>query len=388
MKAGKIFGLLKQTVNEWLDDRGFTRSASLSYYTVFSIAPLLLIATAVAGFAFGREAVTGQLQLELEGMVGESGAAAIQQMMKSASKPGAGILASVLGIAMVVIGATGAFVELQDTLNDMWGVDKNKSTGIMGFLRARFLSLAMVLVIAFLLLVSLVVSTGLSAAGAYSAHVLPAWQITLQIINIVVSFGVITLLFAAIYKVLPNVKIAWSDVWLGAAFTSVLFSIGKLLIGLYLGKSSASSSYGAAGSFAVLLIWINFSSMIIFFGAEFTQVVSRARRGITYKGSQALPATSVAPLRRKRASRDARGSADRLDHVPLLILDLRRYHLEGEARKSRPREDAAARGDVRFHGLAEDRVDADHQVGALEPRNTRDVRRAGIEVIKPFEPRT
>ncbi len=296
MKAGKIFGLLKQTVNEWLDDRGFTRSASLSYYTVFSIAPLLLIATAVAGFAFGREAVTGQLQLELEGMVGESGAAAIQQMMKSASKPGAGILASVLGIAMVVIGATGAFVELQDTLNDMWGVDKNKSTGIMGFLRARFLSLAMVLVIAFLLLVSLVVSTGLSAAGAYSAHVLPAWQITLQIINIVVSFGVITLLFAAIYKVLPNVKIAWSDVWLGAAFTSVLFSIGKLLIGLYLGKSSASSSYGAAGSFAVLLIWINFSSMIIFFGAEFTQVVSRARRGITYKGSQALPATSVAPL--------------------------------------------------------------------------------------------
>ena len=296
MKAGKIFGLLKQTVNEWLDDRGFTRSASLSYYTVFSIAPLLLIATAVAGFAFGREAVTGQLQLELEGMVGESGAAAIQQMMKSASKPGAGILASVLGIAMVVIGATGAFVELQDTLNDMWGVDKNKSTGIMGFLRARFLSLAMVLVIAFLLLVSLVVSTGLSAAGAYSAHVLPAWQITLQIINIVVSFGVITLLFAAIYKVLPNVKIAWSDVWLGAAFTSVLFSIGKLLIGLYLGKSSASSSYGAAGSFAVLLIWINFSSMIIFFGAEFTQVVSRARRGITYKGGQALPATSVAPL--------------------------------------------------------------------------------------------
>jgi membrane protein len=310
MKAGAILGLLKQTVNEWLDDRGFTRSASLSYYTVFSIAPLLLIATAVASFAFGREAVTGQLQSELEGMVGESGAKAIQEMMKSASKPGAGIVATILGVAMVVIGATGAFVELQDTLNDMWGVDKNKSSGIIGFLRARFVSLAMVLVIAFLLLVSLVVSTGLSAVGAYSAQVLPAWQITLQIVNLVVSFVVITLLFAAIYKVLPNVRIAWRDVWLGAAVTSVLFSIGKLLIGLYLGKSSASSSYGAAGSFAVLLIWINFSSMILFLGAEFTQVVSRARRGIKDKGgsevvpsptaqcieAQTLPRNDVDPL--------------------------------------------------------------------------------------------
>ena len=290
MKAGKIFGLLKQTVNEWLDDRGFTRSASLSYYTVFSIAPLLLIATAVAGFAFGREAVTGQLQHELEGVVGENGAAAIQEMMKSASKPGAGILASILGIAMLVVGATGAFVELQDTLDDMWGVDKNKSTGIIGFLRARFLSLAMVLVIAFLLLVSLVVSTGLSALGTYSARMLPAWQITLQIVNLFVSYAVVTVLFAAIYKVLPNVKIAWRDVWLGAAVTSVLFAIGKLLIGLYLGKSSASSSYGAAGSFAVLLIWINFSAMILFFGAEFTQVVSRERRGIKEKGGSPAPA--------------------------------------------------------------------------------------------------
>ncbi len=279
MNAGTVLGLLKQTANEWLDDRGFTRSASLSYYTVFSIAPLLLIAVAVAGFAFGRDAVTGELERELRGMVGESGAAAIQEMMKSASKPGAGVLASILGVAMLVLGATGAFVELQDTLNDMWGVDKNKSSGVMGFLRARVLSLAMVLVIAFLLLVSLVVSTALSALGGYSAHAFPGWEITLQVVNLVVSFVVITVLFAAIFKVLPNVKIAWNDVWLGAAFTSVLFGIGKLLIGLYLGKSSASSSYGAAGSFAVLLIWINYSSMILYFGAEFTQVVSRSRVG-------------------------------------------------------------------------------------------------------------
>ena len=273
-----MLGLLRQTVDQWLDDRGFTRSASLSYYTVFSIAPLLLIAVAVAGFVFGKDAVTGQLHEELRGMVGDEGATAIQEMMKSASKPGRGVIASILGALMLGVGATGAFVELQDTLNDMWGVDKNKTSGILGFLRARVLSLAMVMVIAFLLLVSLVVSTALSALGHYTASAFPGWNIALQVTNIVVSFAVITGLFAAIYKVLPNVKVSWKDVWLGAAFTSVLFAIGKLLIGLYLGKTSVSSSYGAAGSFAVLLVWINFSSMILFFGAEFTQVFSRSRR--------------------------------------------------------------------------------------------------------------
>ena len=278
MKAGPIVGLFKQTVNEWLDDRGFTRSASLSYYTVFSIAPLLLIAVAVAALVFGKEAVTGQLERELQGIVGREGASAIQEMMKSASIGGGGILASILGGVMLLVGAMGAFLELQDTLNDMWGVDKEKTSGVMGFIRARILSLAMVLVIAFLLLVSLVVSAGLSAFGKYAESSLPGWEIALQITNLVVSFAVITVLFAAIYKVLPNTKVAWKNVWVGAALTSVLFGIGKLLIGLYLGKSSASSSYGAAGSFAVLLIWINFSSMILFFGAEFTQVLSRSRK--------------------------------------------------------------------------------------------------------------
>lgn len=279
MSPRRIIGLLKQTLDEWLDDRGFTRSASLSYYTVFSIAPLLLIAVAVAGFVFGQDAVTGQLHEELQGMVGDEGATAIQEMMKSASKPGRGIVASILGFVMLGAGATGAFVELQDTLNDMWGVDKNKTSGVLGFLRARVLSLAMVVVIAFLLLVSLVVSTALAALGHYTATAFPGWDIALQIANLVFSFAVITVLFAAIYKVLPNVKVGWKDVWLGAAFTSVLFAIGKLLIGLYLGKSSVSSSYGAAGSFAVLLVWINFSSMILFFGAEFTQVFSRSKQG-------------------------------------------------------------------------------------------------------------
>jgi membrane protein len=285
MHPRAIFRLLKQTLDEWLDDRGFTRSASLSYYAVFSVAPLLLVAVAVAGVVFGRDAVSGQLQQELQGLVGESGAAAIQDMMKAAAKQGGGVLASIVGVALVLVGATGAFVELQDTLNDMWGVDKNKTSGIIGLLRARFLSLAMVLVIAFLLLVSLVVSTALSAVGAYAAHTLPGWQLLLQVANFVLSFAVIAVLFATIYKFLPNTNVEWRNVWAGAAVTSGLFAVGKLLIGLYLGRSSVASSYGAAGSFAVLLIWVNFSSMILYFGAEFTQVLSRTRAGLPSLGA-------------------------------------------------------------------------------------------------------
>lgn len=276
-KLRELYRLLAQTLDEWLDDRGFTRAASLSYYAVFSIAPLLLIAVAVAGLVFGKDAVTGQLQQQLEGLVGDSGATAIQEMMKGAAKRGNGTLATIVGVVLIIVGATGAFVELQDTLNDMWGVDKDKTSGVIGFLRARVLSLAMVLVIAFLLLVSLVVSTAVSALGAYSAQFFPGWQLALQVVNVLVSFAVITALFAAIYKFLPNTDVQWKNVWFGAAFTSALFAVGKLLIGLYLGKSSVSSSYGAAGSFAVLLVWVNFSSIILYFGAEFTQVLSRSK---------------------------------------------------------------------------------------------------------------
>ena len=296
MRVREIYRLLKQTITEWLDDRGFTRAASLSYYTVFSVAPLLLVAVAVAGVVFGRDAVSGQLEQELRGLVGESGAAAIQDMMKAAARQGGGVLASIVGVALVLVGATGAFVELQDTLNDMWGVDKNKTSGVIAFLRARVLSLAMVLVIAFLLLVSLVVSTALSAVGTYAAHTLPGWQLVLQVANFVLSFAVITVLFATIYKFLPNTTVQWKNVWAGAALTSALFAVGKLGIGLYLGKSSVSSSYGAAGSFAVLLIWVNFSSMILYFGAEFTQVLSRSREGLGSLGAakQAGKASSSA----------------------------------------------------------------------------------------------
>jgi membrane protein len=277
MKPRELTRLLKQTVNEWLDDNAPSRAASLSYYTVFSIAPLLLIVVAVAGLVFGRKAVNGELTAQLQGLLGSGSAGAIQDMMASAGHVGSGILASIAGIVLLVFGACGAFVELQDTLNLMWDVDKKKTSGILGFLRARLLSFAMIGVIAFLLLVSLIVSAGLSAFGHFASGIAPTFEVLLHALNFVVAFGVVTILFAAIFKILPDTKVPWRDVWLGAAFTSLLFGVGKLLIGLYLGKSSVASSYGAAGSFAVLLVWIYYSSMIVFFGAEFTRVHARTR---------------------------------------------------------------------------------------------------------------
>jgi membrane protein len=277
MNLRRLPSLLKQTASEWLDDNAPSRAASLSYYTIFSIAPLLLIAVAVAGVVFGRTAVHGEVSAQLQSLLGSGSAQAIEEMMASASKVGSGVVASIIGVVLLGLGACGAFVELQDTLNEMWGVDKKETSGVFGFIRARLLSFAMIGVIAFLLLVSLVVSAGLAAAGAFAKDRLPAGEALFHAVNFVVSFGVITFLFAAIFKILPDAKVPWRDVWFGAAVTSLLFVIGKLVIGLYLGKSSTASSYGAAGSFAVLLIWIYYSAMIVFFGAEFTQVFARAR---------------------------------------------------------------------------------------------------------------
>ncbi len=277
MSVRKLVPLFKQAGSEWLEDNAPSRAASLSYYTVFSIAPVLIIAVAIAGAVFGQQAVRGQLAAELQGLLGSGSASAIEEMMASASKVRTGVLASAVGVVLLALGACGAFVELQGTLNAMWGVDKKSAGGVLGFLRARLLSFAMVGVIAFLLLVSLVVSAGLAAVGHFAQDSLPAGEALYHALNFVVSFAVVTFLFAAIFKILPDAKIAWRDVWLGAALTSLLFTIGKLLIGLYLGKSSTASSFGAAGSFAVLLVWIYYSAMIVFFGAEFTQVHARSR---------------------------------------------------------------------------------------------------------------
>jgi membrane protein len=297
--------MLKQTASGFMDHEAPSRAASLSYYTVFSIAPLLLIAVAVAGLVFGRQAVSSQLADQLQTLLGARLAQQVQEMMASAGKVGNGIGASIVGVVLLVVGACGAFVELHDTLNVIWGVDKQKTGGVLGFLRARLLSIAMIGVIAFLLLASLVVSAALAAVGHFARDWLPAGEAVFQFINFVVSFGVITFLFAAIFKILPDAKIAWRDVWLGGAVTSLLFVVGQLLIGLYLGKSSVASSYGAAGSLAVLLIWIDYSAMIVFFGAEFTQVHARTRGSLPAKAREDVqtptPVQSLATHRVRRA---------------------------------------------------------------------------------------
>ena len=270
-----LFNLVKQSGSEWIDDKAVSKAAALSYYTIFSIAPVLLIAVAVAGFIFGAEAAQGQIRDQIQGMVGKPGAQVIESMMASAHRPAAGLIATVVGVVVLLFGASGVFVELQDTLNTIWKAKPPQKSGIISTIRQRFLSFAMVLSIGFLLLVSLLLSAGLSAVGNYVNSIIPGWEVLVQIANLGISFGVITLLFAMMYKVLPDTSVKWRDVWLGAGVTAFLFAIGKFGIGLYLGKSSAASSYGAAGSIAVLLIWVNYASMILFFGAEFTQVFSR-----------------------------------------------------------------------------------------------------------------
>jgi membrane protein len=275
MTPAKLLSLLKRTVSEWSDDKASTQAASLAYFTIFSIAPVLIIAVAVAGLVFGEEAARGEIQTQIQGLVGEAGAKVIESMMVSASKPSASLLASIVGLLALIFGATGVFAQLQDSLNIIWKVKPPKLNGVVSFLRVRFLSFSMVLGIGFLLLVSLVLSAGLAAAGAYLGSRLPGWEVVWQALNLVISFGVITVLFAMIYKILPDVKVAWRDVWLGAAVTALLFALGKLGIGLYLGKGSVASSYGAAGSLAILLLWVYYSAMILFLGAEFTQVYAR-----------------------------------------------------------------------------------------------------------------
>jgi membrane protein len=289
LRARNTFQLFKKAFSEWNEDKAPTFAASLSYYTMFSIAPVLVIAVSVAGMVFGEEAARGQIQTQLQDLVGASGAEVIGQMMISARKPSSGILATVLGVIALIFGATGVFVQLQEALNHIWHVQPKPRSGVLNFLRSRFLSFAMVLVIGFLLLVSLVVSAALAGIGAYLDQLIPGWTLLWQGLNLLISFAVITVLFAMMYKILPDTHVAWRDVWLGAAVTSLLFSLGKLGIGLYLGRSTVSSSYGAAGSLAVVLIWVYYSAQILFLGAEFTQVYARSH------GSRAQqPATQPA----------------------------------------------------------------------------------------------
>ena len=285
-----LFSLLKETFQEWQDDKSSRLAAALAYYTVFSLAPLLIIAIAIAGAIFGEEAAKGELVGQIQGLVGDSGAEVIQGAIQNANKPNIGSIASIISIVVLLFGASGVFAQLQDALNTVWEVESDPKLGIWGFIRKRILSFGAVLGIGFLLLVSLVVSAALSGLSSYMSDVIPGIDLLWRLLNLVISFIVITFLFALMYKYLPDVKIKWSDVWIGAALTSVLFSIGKYALGLYLGRSSFGSIYGAAGSLMVLLAWIYYAAQILFFGAEFTQVYARRY------GSQIVPDEHAIPL--------------------------------------------------------------------------------------------
>ncbi len=272
MSLKQIWRLLKETFKEWNDDNASRLAAALSYYTIFSLAPLLIIAIAIAGAVFGDEAASGEIVKQIQGLVGKAGAEVIQTALQNAQKPDTRNFASIISIVVLLFGASNVFAQIQDALNTIWEVEPKPGRSFLLTLRKRFVSFAMVAGVGFLLLVSLIVNTALEAMLKYFNNLLPGFDWLWQVGNFAISFAVITLLFAFIYKFIPDAKIAWNDVWIGSAMTSLLFVIGKYLLGLYLGNSSFGSAYGAAGSLIVLLAWINYAAQIIFFGAEFTQV--------------------------------------------------------------------------------------------------------------------
>lgn len=292
MRLRDGFRLIKDTITEWSEDKVPLYAAALAYYTIFSLAPLLLIAIAIAGAFFGEEAARGEVFRQIQGLVGAQGAEAIQTMIQNTQAPGSnGLVASLIGIVTLLLGASGVFGQLQEALNTIWEVKPKPGLGWRSFLQSRFLSFAMVLVIGFLLLVSLVLSAGLAAISNFFSHLFPGVAAIGQVVNFVISFVIITLLFAAIYKFLPDVKVPWKNLWVGAGVTALLFNIGKSLIGLYLGNSGVGSTYGAAGSIVVVLVWVFYSAQILLIGAEFTQVYSK------YRGRPIRPSKHAVRLR-------------------------------------------------------------------------------------------
>jgi membrane protein len=270
--------LAKDTFKEYIADKAPRLGAALSYYTIFSLAPVLILVIAIAGLAFGKDAAQGRIVGELDGILGSEGAKAVETMLAKASNTGSGVFSTVLGVVMLLVGATGVLIELQDAINTVWKVAPKPGGGIRALIRDRLLSFGLILSFGFILLVSLVLSALLAGLGGMMSKVVPGWVIFGYLLNYAVALAVMTALIAMIYKILPDVKIAWRDVWLGAFVTSVLFQIGKFAIGLYVGKASVGSPFGAAGSLAVLLVWVYYSSQIVLLGAEFTRV-SALKRG-------------------------------------------------------------------------------------------------------------
>jgi membrane protein len=300
LHARMLWPLLKRTAKDWSDDEASTRAASLAFYTALSLAPLVVIAVGIAGLAYGDSAARDEIMGQARSLVGQQGAATVSTVLEQSERQGDGRWATAIGFVLLLFGASGVFVALQDSLNRVFDVQPREGRGIKGIIRDRFFSFSMVLVVGFLLLVSLILSAALSGvADRLGAGESVLWRA----LHLAVSFGVVTALFAMIFKYVPDVKLAWRDVWLGALVTAVLFVAGKYLLGLYLGRGSVGSAYGAAGSLVAMLVWVYYSAQIVFFGAEFTQAYA------TSMGTRIEPDDHAEPIEDPR--KDDRDEARR-----------------------------------------------------------------------------
>lgn len=292
-----IWWLLSETFNQFIDDKAFKMSAALSYYAAFSIGPMLIIIIAIAGFLFGEDAIRGQIFREMNSLMGKDGAVLLETIIKGASNTSTGIIATIISVLFLFIGSVGVFIELQESLNIIWGVEQKPGRGIRGFIKNRLNSFSLVIATSFVMMVSLVINSVMTILNNFLGQTFNILFPLADILNNVSSFIFVTILFALIFKYLPDVRLPWRFVRLGAVITALLFSMGKYLIGLYIGNSSYSSTYGAAASMIVLFVWIYFSGLILFFGAEFTQVY-RSKFGDTevLPGGDAIKIPKVSEL--------------------------------------------------------------------------------------------
>lgn len=275
--ADTFWRLLKQTAVSWLDDYAPSMGAALAYYTLFSLAPLLLIVISVAGLIFGEDAARGEITLQLQSLMGDAGARAVQDLLASVRQPVEGSFATAVGLLLLLVGATTVFAELQDSLDRIWRVpDRVRPNGWLALVRARLLSFGMILAVGFLLTVSLVISAMTALLGKTMEPLFGGWYVVGAAVNGLGGFLLIAAMFALIYKVMPRVRVHWRDVWTGAVFTALLFTLGKVVIGLYLSRFGMSSGFGAAGSLVIVLLWVYYSAQVFLFGAEFTWVYANA----------------------------------------------------------------------------------------------------------------
>lgn len=277
MNIKPILNLVKATFSAWIDDNAPSMGAALAYYAVFSMAPLLLIVISIAGFIFGTDVARGEIITQLQNFMGETEALVVQGLLESVSKPTESVTATIIGVALLLIGATTVFAELQDDLDRIWRAPKKtEDAGVSGLIRTRLLSFGMILGIGFLLIVSLIFSAALAALGKWWEPLFGGFWLLANLVDVTLSFVFITIAFAMIYKLMPRMKIDWRDVWIGAVVTAFLFTVGKFLIGFYIGRSGVASGFGAAGSLVVVLVWIYYSAQIFLLGAEFTRIYSYA----------------------------------------------------------------------------------------------------------------